>query len=84
MFGARDGRCIGRIDIADTLRPEARSTVQGLRDMGLPTVLLTGDAAAVARGIGEHLRVAFILTRPTTEDVLAQEAAQQTLSGREA
>ncbi|MBE0658969.1 MAG: copper-translocating P-type ATPase [Bryobacteraceae bacterium] len=53
------GEAVGWVDIADTLRPEAATVVQSLKEMGLRVVLLTGDqqqaAEAMAReaGIGE-------------------------------
>ncbi|OYZ98162.1 MAG: heavy metal translocating P-type ATPase, partial [Novosphingobium sp. 17-62-8] len=45
---ARDGRYLGAIAVADTIRPEARAAMQSLALMGIKTILLTGDAAAVA------------------------------------
>ena len=56
VFVARDGRLLGAIDIADTVRPEAQRAVAALGRMGIRTILLTGDtrpvAEAVARGLG--------------------------------
>jgi Cd2+/Zn2+-exporting ATPase/Cu+-exporting ATPase len=42
----RDGVHFGAIQIADTLRPEAKESVAALHALGLRTVLLTGDAKA--------------------------------------
>jgi heavy metal translocating P-type ATPase len=53
---ARDGRLLGRIAVADTVRPEAKRAIEALGRMRLRTMLLTGDtepvAAAVARSLG--------------------------------
>jgi P-type E1-E2 ATPase len=49
---ARNGRFLGRILIADALRPEAAAAVRALKDMNIRTVLLTGDVRAVADAIG--------------------------------
>lgn len=57
VYVARAGRLIGTIEIADTLRPEAREAIRALRDLGLRTVLLTGDAERVAGAVGRHLGV---------------------------
>src|SRR5262249_46396502 len=56
VFVARDGHLLGTILIADTVRPEARRTIEALNRMGIRSVLLTGDtrpvAAMVARELG--------------------------------
>ena len=45
----RNGRLLGSLHIEDALRPEAVQAVAALRKMGLRTVLLTGDVAAIAQ-----------------------------------
>ena len=56
IFVARDGKLLGEIVVADTVRPEARRAVAALLAMHMRVILLTGDikavAAAVARDIG--------------------------------
>jgi Cu+-exporting ATPase len=56
MACAADGRILGLIGVADTLKPEAKEAVAGLREMGLKVVMLTGDnertASAIAREVG--------------------------------
>ncbi|WP_367222724.1 heavy metal translocating P-type ATPase [Mesorhizobium sp.] len=51
-----DGRPIGIIAVADTLKPEAKETVAALCSEGIKVVLLTGDnertATAIARQLG--------------------------------
>ena len=54
---SRGGQLLGAIHVADGLRPEASQAVRELRAMGLRTVLLTGDVAAVAEAVGAELRV---------------------------
>ncbi|HZS60279.1 MAG TPA: cation-translocating P-type ATPase [Gemmatimonadaceae bacterium] len=53
----RDGLFLGTIWIADTVRPEARQAIRRLREAGLRTVLLTGDARSVADAVGNELQV---------------------------
>jgi len=54
---ARRGRLLGALQIADVLRPEAKQAVAALRQMGIRTILLTGDAAAIASAVGQELGV---------------------------
>jgi Cd2+/Zn2+-exporting ATPase/Cu+-exporting ATPase len=57
VFVARDGRFLGAIRFADEVRPESQMAVASLRELGLRTVLLTGDAAGVATQVGVRLGV---------------------------
>ncbi|MFZ1624938.1 MAG: heavy metal translocating P-type ATPase [Gammaproteobacteria bacterium] len=52
----RDG-VLGVLAIADQLRPEAIAAVATLRDMGIRTLLLSGDAELVAAEIGRQAGV---------------------------
>jgi P-type E1-E2 ATPase len=54
---ARGGRLLGALHIADALRPESVRAMAELRKMGLRTVLLTGDAAAIAEAVGNQLGI---------------------------
>jgi heavy metal translocating P-type ATPase len=67
---ARGGRFLGALRIADMLRPEATKAIQDLKAMGLQTVLLTGDAKAVAERIGRQLGVDEIASELLPEDKL--------------
>jgi copper-transporting P-type ATPase V len=56
----RDGQIVGAVALADTVKPEARAAIAGLRSMGIDVQLLTGDnpraAQAVASAVGiEHV-----------------------------
>ena len=55
--GRRGGRLLGALRVADVLRPEAAAAVAEMRRLGLRTILLTGDAAAVADAVGKQLGV---------------------------
>lgn len=54
---ARDGQLLGALHVADALRAESVRAVAELREMGLRTILLTGDAAAIAVAVGEQLGI---------------------------
>jgi heavy metal translocating P-type ATPase len=54
---ARNGVLLGAILIADTVRAEAPDAIRALRQLGLKTVLLTGDTLAVASAVGHQLQI---------------------------
>jgi heavy metal translocating P-type ATPase len=57
VYVARAGQVLGSIRIADILRPEAKNAVAAMRQMGLRTVLLSGDTQAVTSSVGRDLGV---------------------------
>jgi heavy metal translocating P-type ATPase len=67
---ARAGKYLGTLLVADTLRPEATKAIQDLKSMGMKTVLLTGDAKAVAEDIGRKLGVDEVAAELLPEDKL--------------
>ena len=52
-----DGALAGVISVADTIRDSALDTVSELREMGIKTILLTGDNEFVAKAVGESLGI---------------------------
>src|SRR6267142_1334546 len=48
VYVARADVLLGAIVIADSVRPEARQAIDAIHAVGIKTVLLTGDASAVA------------------------------------
>lgn len=65
-----DGSVAGCISIADTLKPDAGAAISALRDMGLTTVLLTGDSHQAGNRIAEALGIDSVVA-----EVLPQEKA---------
>jgi Cd2+/Zn2+-exporting ATPase/Cu+-exporting ATPase len=72
IFVARDGRLLGAISVADTVRPEARRAVEALSRMRLRTILLTGDTKAVADAVARGLGISEVETDLMPEDKLAR------------
>ncbi|HZH84763.1 MAG TPA: cation-translocating P-type ATPase, partial [Phototrophicaceae bacterium] len=70
IFVAREGKFLGTLLVADTLRPEATKAIADLKSMGLKTVLLTGDSKAVANDIGGKLGVDEIAAELLPEEKL--------------
>jgi heavy metal translocating P-type ATPase len=62
VFVTRGGHLLGSIHIADLVRPEAKTAIEQLRSMRLRTILLTGDARAIAESVGKRLGVDEILS----------------------
>jgi Cu+-exporting ATPase len=54
---AWDGLLRGRISISDTTRPTSASAVSHLHELGLRTVLLTGDSAAAAARVADEVGI---------------------------
>jgi heavy metal translocating P-type ATPase len=57
IFVARNGRLLGSIVVADTIRAEAKRAIDALHGMGIRTVLLTGDVQRVAAAVGAALGI---------------------------
>jgi len=55
VFVARDEQLLGVIEVADTLRPEAREAIDALRAMHVRSILLTGDARGIAEAVAREL-----------------------------
>jgi len=70
IFVARKGKFLGTLLVADMLRPEAKEAIQSLKAMKLKTILLTGDAKAVAEDVGEKLGVDEIASELLPEEKL--------------
>ncbi|WP_441277213.1 heavy metal translocating P-type ATPase [Tardiphaga sp. 172_B4_N1_3] len=71
VFVAREGRFLGTIAVADTIRPEAKGAIQALQGMGIRTVLLTGDALRVAEGVATALGITDVKAQVLPEQKLA-------------
>jgi P-type Cu+ transporter len=70
IFVAQEGKFLGTLIVADTLRPEATKAIADLKSIGLKTVLLTGDSKAVANDIGGKLGVDEIAAELLPEEKL--------------
>ena len=57
LFFAQDNRFLGVIAVADTLKPDSAQAVRELRNMGIRTVMLTGDNERTANAIGAEAGV---------------------------
>jgi heavy metal translocating P-type ATPase len=69
---ARDGRLLGRIAVADTIRPEAASALAALARMRIRTILLSGDTQAAAAAVARTLGITEAAAGLLPEDKLAR------------
>lgn len=66
-----DGRAIGTISVADTVRPTSAEAVRKLHEMGLKTVLLTGDNQQVANAVAREVGIDEVIAGVMPEDKVA-------------
>jgi Cu+-exporting ATPase len=68
-----DGRVAGVVAVADAIRPTSSEAVATLRDLGLESVMLSGDnartAASVARAVGIQRVVADVLPQRKLQEI---------------
>ena len=57
LLFAEDGRLLGILAVADTIKDDSRQAVKELQGMGLDVVMLTGDNERTAKAIGEQAGV---------------------------
>ena len=57
VYVARDGSFLGSVLISDEEKPTAKAAMQGLQAQGVRTVMLTGDAPAVAELVAKDLGI---------------------------
>lgn len=57
VYVAKDGRYLGAILIADTVRDDAKEVIKELKAQGAKTVMLTGDNEKYARAVAEEVGI---------------------------
>ena len=57
LFFALDGRPLGLLAVADPVKPTSAASIRALHDMGLRSVMLTGDTQRTAAAVGEAVGV---------------------------
>ena len=63
-----ESKLLATFEIEDTLRPEAHSAVNMLRDLGVRSCMLSGDSAAKAQEVAKRLGISDFLAELTPED----------------
>jgi len=63
-----DGRVEGVLGVADAVKDGSAQAVAGLKEMGLETVMLTGDNRRAGEAIGELLEIGDVVSEAMPED----------------
>ncbi len=71
IYIARDGEPVGVLALADTLKEGAAETVARLRQLGLKTVMITGDRQAAAHAVAKQLGLDHVEAEVLPGDKLA-------------
>ncbi|MFB8145747.1 heavy metal translocating P-type ATPase [Microbacterium sp. NPDC056003] len=74
---AWDAEVHGVLVVADEVKPTSREAVSQLRALGLRTVLLTGDNAAVARSVADEVGIDQVIAEVLPHDKVAVVAQLQ-------
>jgi Cu2+-exporting ATPase len=77
VYLAGPGGALAAFEFAEALRPDAQATVARLQQAGLAVMLLSGDATARVREVGEQLGVTTAQGDAKPADKLAAVAALQ-------
>ena len=68
IFVAENGRLIGNVLLADTLRENSKETIRNLKKLRIKTTLLTGDNEKTARHIAKEVKVRNVKFNCLPED----------------
>ena len=77
LYFAQDGRLIGLIAVADTVKPSSAEAMRGFRALGIDVVMLTGDNQRTADAIGRELGVTKVIAEVLPQDKEAVIASLQ-------
>ena len=68
IYVAKDGKIIGEIILADTLRKKSKETIRKLKKLRIKTTLLTGDNEKTANFIAKQLKIRNVKSNCLPED----------------
>ena len=77
LFFVEDGRPIGIIAVADTVKRSSRAAIEGFQKLGLKVVMLTGDNRRTAEAIGRELGLTQVISEVLPADKERQIAVLQ-------
>ena len=68
MFIAVDGHAAGLVAAADQIRPTARDTITGLKELGLEVAMISGDNERTAMAVARELGIDRVFAEVPPED----------------
>jgi Cd2+/Zn2+-exporting ATPase/Cu+-exporting ATPase len=81
VFVAKNGAVLGQIQVADTIRPEAKQAIAALKSLGIKPILMTGDSHAIAEAVAGQLGIEQYAAALRPDDK-RQQIAALTASGK--
>ncbi|MDP1142550.1 HAD family hydrolase, partial [Klebsiella pneumoniae] len=74
IYVIKNGELIGWVDMQDDIREEAKTIVNSLHQMGIKTVLLSGDKLDKCQQVAQQLGIDEVIAEQTPEQKLAKIA----------
>ena len=68
LYFSRDGRLLGIIAVADTIKPSSQRAVEELQQMGIEVAMLTGDNQKTAEAIRRQLGIGRVIAEVLPQD----------------
>ena len=68
LYFAQDGKLMGVVAVADTVKPTSAAAIAAFRDLGIDVVLLTGDNKRTAEAIGRELGISNVIAEVLPQD----------------
>ncbi len=77
LFVAADGRLEGLLAVADTVKAGSKQAVTAFRNLGITTIMITGDSRPVAEAVAREVGVDRVLSEVLPEDKASEVAKLQ-------
>ena len=72
MFMAQDDKCIGLLAVADVLKENSKKAIDHLHQMGIKTIMITGDNEKTAQAIGQEIGIDQVFAEVLPQDKAAK------------